>query len=254
MASTASTSPGGGTATGWKPEEGATLRVAAAPAGFERVYIWERPVRLYHWTTALSMVVLIATGLLIGAPPALLTSGDASASQWFGTVRFLHFAAGYVFLFALVLRIYWMFMGNQYARWNNFYPLTPTYAKRQFLAVLRVLKVDILQLQKEPDQIRGHNAMAALTYGVVFLASLFQIATGFALYAPMSDAWLPQLFAWIVPAMGGDGNVRIWHHLVTWFFIVFTLIHIYLSLFHDVVEAEGEISSMVSGTKYFHRH
>ena len=41
------------------------------------------------------------------------------------------------------------------------------------------------------------------------------------------------------------------HHLATWFFVVFTGIHIYLSLFHDVVEAEGEISSMVSGTNPF---
>jgi Ni/Fe-hydrogenase 1 B-type cytochrome subunit len=223
-----------------------------APA-FDRVYIWERPVRLYHWVTVVSMLTLIATGLVIGRPPAFMTTGDASASQWFGNVRFVHFAAGYVFCFALVIRIYWMFMGNPYARWYNFYPLTPKWARRQFLGILRVLKVDILQIEKAPDQIKGHNAMAALTYGVVFLASLFQIATGFALYAPMSDAWLPQLFAAIVPAMGGDGNVRIWHHLLTWFFIVFSLIHIYLSLFHDVVEAEGEISSMVSGTKYFHR-
>jgi Ni/Fe-hydrogenase 1 B-type cytochrome subunit len=200
------------------------------------------------------MIVLVATGLIIGRPPAFLTVGDASASQWFGTVRFLHFAAGYVFAFALLVRVYWMFMGNQYARWYNFYPLTPKWFARQARGIVQVLKVDILQIQKPPDQVRGHNAMAALTYGVVFLASIFQIVTGFALYAPMSDAWLPQLFAWVVPAMGGDGNVRIWHHLFTWFFIVFTLIHIYLSAFHEVVEAEGEISSMVSGTKYFHRH
>lgn len=228
--------------------------MATTTATFERVYIWERPVRLYHWVTVLSMIVLVATGLIIGRPPAFLTATDASASQWFGTVRFLHFAAGYVFLFALVIRVYWMFMGNQFARWYNFYPLTPRWAKRQVQGVLQVLKVDILQIQKQPDQVRGHNAMAALTYGVVFLASIFPIVTGFALYAPMSDAWLPQLFAWVVPAMGGDGNVRIWHHLVTWFFIVFTLIHVYLSVFHEVVEAEGEISSMVSGSKYFHRH
>ena len=226
----------------------------AAPAVFDRVYVWERPVRLYHWVTVVSMLALIATGLIIGRPPAFMTTGDASASQWFGNVRFVHFAAGYVFCFALVVRIYWMFMGNQYSRWYNFYPLTPTWARRQFRGILQVLKVDILQVQKEPVQVRGHNAMAALTYGVVFLASIFQIATGFGLYAPMSDAWLPQLFAWVVPAMGGDANVRIWHHLVTWFFIVFSLIHIYLSVFHEVVEAEGEISSMVSGTKYFHRH
>jgi Ni/Fe-hydrogenase 1 B-type cytochrome subunit len=225
----------------------------ATTATFERVYIWERPVRLYHWATVASMIVLVATGLLIGAPPAFLFGGEASDTHWFGVVRFLHFAAGYVFLFALLIRIYWMFAGNQYARWYNFYPLTRQWARRQFFGVMQVLKVDILQIQKEPDQVRGHNAMAALTYGVVFLASIFQVVTGFALYAPMSEAWLPQLFAWVVPAMGGDGNVRIWHHLGTWFFIVFTLIHVYLSLFHDVVEAEGEISSMVSGTKYFHR-
>lgn len=225
----------------------------ATTATFERVYIWERPVRLYHWATVVSTLVLIATGLLIGAPPAFLTAGDASASQWFGTVRFLHFAAGYVFLFALVIRVYWMFAGNQYAQWYNFYPLTRKWFRRQALGVLQVVLVDILEVRKEPDQVKGHNAMAALTYGVVFLASIVQVVTGFALYAAMSDAWLPQLFAWVVPVMGGDANVRIWHHLLTWFFIIFTLIHVYLSLFHDVVEAEGEISSMVNGTKYFHR-
>ena len=64
-----------------------------APSVFDRVYIWERPVRLYHWVTVVSMLVLIATGLIVGRPPAFMTTGDASASQWFGTVRFVHFAA-----------------------------------------------------------------------------------------------------------------------------------------------------------------
>lgn len=225
----------------------------ATTTTFDRVYIWERPVRLYHWVTVASMLVLVATGLVIGRPPAFLTAGDASASQWFGTVRFLHFAAGYVFLCAFVIRLYWMFAGNQYARWDNFYPLTPRLFRRWFSGVLQVTRVDLLQLQKEPVPVRGHNAMAAATYGVVFLATLFQVVTGFALYAPMSEAWFPQLFAWVVPMMGGDAHVRIWHHLAAWFFIVFSAIHIYLSLFHDVVEAEGEISSMISGSKYFHR-
>ena len=222
--------------------------MATTTATFDRIYIWPRPVRLSHWATALSLVVLAATGLIIGRPPAFLAATDASASQWFGTVRFLHFAAGYVFVFALAIRVYWMFMGNQRRALEQLLSGDAEMGEeRQLLGVLRVLKVDILQITKEPDQIRGHNAMAALTYGVVFLASIFQVVTGFALYAPMSDARLPQLFAWVVPAMGGDGNVRIWHHLVTWFFIVFSLIHVYLSVFHEVVEAEGEISSMVSG-------
>jgi len=223
----------------------------ATTTTFERVYIWERPVRLYHWVTVASVLVLAATGLLIGRPPAFLTAGDASASQWFGTVRFFHFAAGYVFLFAFVIRVYWMFAGNEYARWQNYYPVTPGWFRRQLQGVAQVIKVDVLQLQKEPVPVKGHNALAALSYGVVFLVSVFQVVTGFALYAPMSDAWLPGLFAWVVPMMGGDAHVRLWHHLAVWFFIVFSAIHIYFSLFHDVVEAQGEVSSMVSGSKYF---
>ena len=40
----------------------------ATPAAFERVYVWELPVRIYHWVTVVSMLALIATGLLIGGP------------------------------------------------------------------------------------------------------------------------------------------------------------------------------------------
>ena len=39
----------------------------------------------------------------------------------------------------------------------------------------------------------------------------------------MSQAWLPQLFAWIVPLMGGDFAVRQWHHMMMWFFIIFSI-------------------------------
>ena len=150
-----------------------------------------------------------------------LTAQDASASQWFGTVRFLHFAAGYVFLFAFVIRVYWMFAGNQYARWHNLPPADAEGFRRRRLGVLQVVLVDILEVRKEPDQVKGHNAMAALHLRRSVPGVAVQVVTGFALYAPMSDAWLPQLFAWIVPLMGGDANVRIWHHLLTWFFIIF---------------------------------
>jgi len=225
----------------------------AATTTFDRVYIWERPVRLYHWVTVLSVSTLIATGLVIGSPPAFLTAGDASAGRWFGTVRFLHFASGYVFLFAFVVRLYWMFMGNRYARWSNFLPVTPTLLKRQARQVWQVITTDLLELRVHPAEVRGHNALAAWTYTLVFLATAFQIVTGFGLYAPMSESWFPQLFAWVVPLMGGDGNVRLWHHLAAWFFIVFALVHVYLSVFHDAVEGEGEISSMIGGVKFYPR-
>ena len=227
--------------------------MSTAAVAFDRLYIWERPVRLYHWVTALSMVVLVATGLVIGRPPAFLSTVDASASSWFGTVRLLHFVAAFAFTFVFVVRVYWLFAGNRYAHWQNFFPLTPKLLLDEAEQVVQVVKVDLLQLQKQPLDVKGHNALAAWSYAAVFAATVFEVVTGFALYAPMSGWWLPQLFTWVVPLMGGDAAVRFWHHAATWFFVVFTAVHVYLCIYHDYVEGHGEISSMISGAKFVPR-
>ncbi len=91
-------------------------------ATYERVYVWEFPVRLYHWVNAICIVVLIATGFLIGHPVSIFYVSEAYQSYWFGTVRFVHFVAAFVFFFMFLVRIYWGFVGNAYARWTNFIP------------------------------------------------------------------------------------------------------------------------------------
>ena len=42
------------------------------------VYVYEKPVRLWHWINALALVVLAVTGYLIGSPPVVL-GGEASS-------------------------------------------------------------------------------------------------------------------------------------------------------------------------------
>ncbi len=224
-----------------------------ATATIERVYVWEFPVRLYHWINALCVGALVVTGYIIGRPLSIPVTAEASFSYFFGWVRFIHFVAAFVFFFNFLGRIYWGFAGNQYARWNNFLPLTPALFRRQSREVLDVLKVDILQARVEPLESVGHNALAGWTYFVSFLVFLFQSATGFGMYAAMSDAWLPHRFAWIVPLMGGDFAVRQWHHMMMWFFIVFTMVHVYLVFYHDYVEGRGVISSMAGGWKFVER-
>jgi len=218
-----------------------------------RVYVWEFPVRLYHWVNALCVVVLAATGYLIGRPIPVAFSGEAWASYWFGWVRFLHFAFAFVFFFNFLGRLYWGFAGNRYARWDNFLPLTPALLRRQWREAVEVLKVDVLQARVRPMASIGHNALAGWTYFLTFLAFLFQSITGFGMYAAMSDAWLPRLFAWIVPLMGGDFAVRQWHHLMLWFFVIFSMVHVYLVFYHDYVEGRGVISSMAGGWKFVER-
>ncbi|MBL7793962.1 MAG: cytochrome b/b6 domain-containing protein, partial [Saprospiraceae bacterium] len=38
-----------------------------------RVFVWQLPVRVYHWLNALVIVALCATGYLIGSPPAIMS-------------------------------------------------------------------------------------------------------------------------------------------------------------------------------------
>ena len=38
------------------------------PVEYRRIYVWELPVRAYHWINAIALVALCVTGYLIGAP------------------------------------------------------------------------------------------------------------------------------------------------------------------------------------------
>lgn len=215
----------------------------------KKVYVWQLPVRLYHWINALVVVTLAVTGYLIGKPPALTSGSEASFGFWFGTVRFVHFVASFVFFFNFLFRIYWGFVGNKHADWKNFIP----YKKEQWKEIFQVLKIDILQVSNVKLKSVGHNSMAGFTYFLTFLAFLFQSITGFGMYSAMSDAFLPNLFAWIVPLMGGDFAVRQWHHVMMWFFVIFAIIHVYLVFYHDYVEGRGTISSMAGGWKFIEK-
>lgn len=214
-----------------------------------RVYVWQLPVRFYHWINALCVLALAVTGYLIGSPAAIKSASEASFGYWFGTVRFIHFLAAFVFFFNFLFRIYWGFVGNQFARWQNFI----LHRKEQMQEAADVLRVDILQVQKRPLESIGHNSLAGFTYFLTFLAFLFQSITGFGMYSAMSHAWLPHLFSWIVPAMGGDFAVRQWHHVTMWFFVIFSMVHVYLVFYHDYVEGRGVTSSMVGGWKFIEK-
>jgi len=211
-----------------------------------RIYVWELPVRIFHWVNALCIFVLAVTGYLIGNPPAIMSGEEASFSYWFGINRFIHFTAAYIFLFALVMRFYWAFAGNKQANWRNFLPVNWGFFQR----IMKVLKIDILLMKGEEYLAVGHNALAGLSYFGFFFLTLVMIFTGFGLYADTSTWWFPKLFAWMPALFGGDYPLREIHHATMWLFAAFTIIHLYLVLYHDQFEGRGETSSMISGYKF----
>jgi Ni/Fe-hydrogenase 1 B-type cytochrome subunit len=213
---------------------------------YRRVYVWELPVALYHWVNFFAVAALAVTGFAIGWPVALASSGEAYQGYWFGIARVVHFTAGFVFFFNFLVRIYWGFVGNRYARLKGYFPTT----RRHWEEIGRVLKVDIFQTGVNERISLGHNALAAVAYLGLFAATLFQAATGFALYSAMSHSTVARLFAWVVPFLGGDMAVRQWHHAAMWFFVLFAIVHVYLVLYHDYVEGRGTASSMAGGWKF----
>ena len=47
--------------------------------------------------------------------------------------------------------------------------------------------------------------------------------------------------------MGGLAVVRYIHHVFTWFFILFIVVHIYMAFWYDAILKKGTVSSMISG-------
>jgi len=179
-------------------------------------------------------------------PPAIQQGHEASFGYWFGTVRFLHFAAAYIFTAAFAYRIYLLFAGNKFERWDNFIP----YTKKHWKDIWDVISFDVFLKKNVKHFAIGHNGLAGFSYLVLFIFMFVMIFTGFALYSNMSTASFPQLFTWVTGLLGGDIMVRIVHHISMWVFILFTIIHVYLVLYHDYVEGRGEISSMGGGWKF----
>ncbi|MGA7246098.1 MAG: cytochrome b/b6 domain-containing protein, partial [Terracidiphilus sp.] len=144
------------------------------PAEYRRVYVWELPVRVYHWINAVALVMLCITGYLIGAPIRAFYAAEAYQQYWFGWVRFLHFLCAYVYVFNFLARLYWGFVGNKYARWNAFFPLT----KAQRQEIVDVVKADVLETKLHGPISTGHNALAGFIYFFTFLAFVAQSITG----------------------------------------------------------------------------
>jgi Ni/Fe-hydrogenase 1 B-type cytochrome subunit len=208
-----------------------------------RVYAWEFPVRFTHWINALCLVAFCISGLYIGNPFMHAVSTQQYIMGW---MRFLHFVFGYVFLFSMIIRIYWMFAGNKYASWRVFIPLT----KRQREDMLNGLKF-YLFLRKQPPYAVGHSAVASITYLGVFLLFIFEMMTGFALYSQshLHSFFLTIAGGWLLRIMDVQ-TIRLWHHLVMYLLIAFTLIHVYIGWYLDSAEKNGVMGSIFGGYKF----
>jgi len=207
----------------------------------KRVYVWEFPIRFTHWLNFATILTLATTGLYIGAP---FIHAIREKQLIMAKFRFIHFIAAYVFAVSVVVRICWWFMGNSYAQWDQFIPISAErrknlYGTAEFYCFLR---------EKCPEVI-GHTGIAGLTYFIMFVLFLLEICTGFALYSQGHSGGLWTLLGGWVFAILNEGTVRLVHHCIMWIVAVFFILHVYIGWHNDIMERNGLMSSIFSGYK-----
>ena len=99
----------------------------------------------------------------------------------------------------------------------------------------------------------GHNPLQQWTYTGVYVLFTTMVVTGLALYALYEPRhWF---YRWFMPLndLIGIPYVRLVHLIGMWCFIIFAMIHVYLSILSGNVDRDGTISSMFSGGRWLRK-
>jgi Ni/Fe-hydrogenase 1 B-type cytochrome subunit len=210
-----------------------------------RVYVWEFPVRLAHWALVVAIIVLSFTGVYIHNP-FIVARGD---SAWVtGTVRYIHILSGFVFSAAFLLRLYWFFVGNQWARIGQFIPLS-----KERRGGMRGMLQYYGFLKWNPVSEIGHNALAGSAYCAIFGLIALEILSGMALlYQTSSSPFLGFLIGWL-PRLIDIQYLRAMHYFIMFAFGTFFIHHIYSAILISWEEKSGLMESIFTGYKFISR-
>jgi Ni/Fe-hydrogenase 1 B-type cytochrome subunit len=213
------------------------------------LYVFEAPVRVWHWVHTFSIIVLAATGYLIANPlPSI--GGEASEHFLMGNLRMIHFIAGYVFAIGFAVRLYWGIVGNKYSRELLYLPV---WRKAWWQDLWGEILYYLFIRRKAPRSI-AHNALAQSAMWLFnTVLGLFLIFTGFALYSEGLGlgSWADTWFGWVIPLMGGSQSVRMWHLLGMWLILSFAIVHIYMAVRADIMRKQTSVSTIISGWRTY---
>jgi Ni/Fe-hydrogenase 1 B-type cytochrome subunit len=212
---------------------------------------WSVPIRINHWGMVISIFILIATGFYI-AGPFTVYQGETVKKFFMGDVRFVHILFGVFLSFIFIWRVYLAFFSKFHADWKDFFAFTDwpnTVKQLKFYALV----------SKEPAEHKYlYGPMQSLAYGGLMVMILFIVLTGVILMGAGYHAGLTGLIYKIVKPfenlVGGLAMVRWIHHILTWCFILFVVVHIYMAFWYDVMFRQGTVSSMISGIVYKKNH
>ena len=181
------------------------------------VYVYEAPVRVWHWINAACFIILITTGIQIRYPELIDFFSFKTAVQIHGWVGFVLIANYWIwFLFYILtgkIRIY-------------IPTLKPKKLVKEILRQVCYYGYGIFIGDPNPHQPVPENKFNPLQKVIYFFIMVFllpaQLITGLLL-------WDRQLFSRGVDILGGIMIVQTIHVVLFSFFAAFILVHIYLA-------------------------
>ena len=205
------------------------------------VYVWQYPIRLFHWGLVISLAVLSFTGYYIHDP---FIVGQVQHPFLMGEFRFVHEAFGMIFIALFIMRIYLFFGGNRWVGWRQYVPLSAA----QFKEMWEVSKFYAF-IRPTPITKIGHNAMAAFSYLGIYSLVAVEIVTGLVMFNWLRHSpILGPLVGWI-PRFISFPNLRLIHFLLMFVFIAFGVFHVHLCMLISREEKRGLMDSIFIGYK-----
>lgn len=191
--------------------------------------------KILHEIIIVSIILLIITGFYIHRPFV------GGAGFLMSLTRGVHFFFAAVLIITAVTRIIVMFVGKD-RDWRSF---IPTWS--DFKLLPKIFNY-YAYIGKEPELKKKYNPLQMITYCLVFIMVIFQIISGLALHYVSAFGWFNYgLF-------NNEIEVRMAHFVVNWLFIIFLMIHVYLTIrekFSEIKEmhllSNAEESEEVTG-------
>lgn len=170
-------------------------------------------VRITHWLTALSVVLMVMSGWQVynaspifsslTFPPAITLGG------WLGGALQWHFAAMWLLFLNFLVYVFLNIVTGRFKR--KFWPLSPKTVWNDIVAALKG--------RLSHDDLSRYNAVQKLAYLSVVVDLIIVILSGLAV-------WKSVQFPFLRDLMGGYNSARVVHFFAMSFLVAFFVVHI----------------------------
>lgn len=183
----------------------------------ERRLVWDLPLRVFHWTLALS---------LIGSYVTAQFAFEGGPAEW----AQVHFWLGYTTIALLLFRLIWGFIGPRHARFTSFVSGP--------VSIWRYLR------GQGPSTV-GHNPAGGFMVVVMLVLVAAQATTG--LFATDDVLWSGPYKALVSGSL--SSKLTTWHHINFNLIEAAVALHLGAIAFYALVKKQNLVVPMLTGHK-----